>query len=336
MKEENLKKLFQKYLDNTCTQEEKKYLDELFESYIDDTDYGESNSMDDEQALQSKLFEKVKDTIKTSEKHQQTNFKKKSNTPIWAIAASVAILLGLGMFWFSYRKDKTVDTAIPNMVTISRTTLAGEKKEVHLSDGSVVYLNSESTLSYDADFGKGDTRSVKLVGEAFFEVAPDKSKPFIIESGSIITEVKGTSFNVMAFPENKDIAITVLTGVVDVSKSGESSKIQLEPNKQALFNKEAGQINVLAVDALQSINWKNGILHFEEAQLEDVLKTLERWYGVDIITEDLTLNKCTLTSTFDRSSLYEVLESIKFAKEGISYSIDDENNTIELKGNCNE
>lgn len=335
MKEEHLKKLFQKYLDNTCTLEEKKYLDELFESYIEDTGYNESNTIDDEQALQSELFEKVKDTIKTSENHQRTNFKKKNNASIWTIAASVAILMGLGIFWSSYQKNKTVGSTISKVLMISRTTLTGEKKEVRLSDGSVVYLNSESTLSYGKDFGKGNTRLVKLEGEAFFEVEPDKNKPFIIESGSVITEVKGTSFNVMAFPESKDIAITVLTGIVDVSKSGENSKIQLEPNKQALFNKEAKQINVLEVDALQSINWKNGILHFEEAQLDEVLKTLERWYGVDIITKDLTLNNCTLTSTFDRSSLYEVLESIKFAKEGIEYSFGDNNTTIELKGYCN-
>lgn len=337
MNEEYLKKLFQKYLDNNCTPTEKKYLDELFDSYIEDTVYNDSNDLENEQSLGSELFEKVRGKIKITENPKEKQFtkKRKNTTVIWTVAASIAILLGVGIFWISSKRNAPVENSTSVKIDlVSRSTIAGEKKEVRLRDGSTVYLNSESKLSYNENFGEDGTRWVKLEGEAFFEVAPDKSRPFIIESGTIVTEVKGTSFNIQAFTENDDIAITVLTGSVGVSKKGIENKIQLVPNTQALFSKENGQISILEVDAQQFINWKNGILNFEEAQLEDVLNAIERWYGVNIVTENLSLNDCSLTAKFNRSSIYEVMESITFAKENIEYTI--ENNTIELKGFCNE
>lgn len=337
MNEEYLKKLFQKYLDNNCTPTEKKYLDELFDSYIEDTVYNDSNDLENERSLGFELFEKVRGKIKTTENPQENKStkKQKNTTVIWTVAASIAILLGVGISWVSSKSNAPVENNTSVKIDlVSRSTIAGEKKEVRLRDGSIVYLNSESKLSYNENFGEDGTRWVKLEGEAFFEVAPDKSKPFIIESGTIVTEVKGTSFNIQAFTENNDIAITVLTGEVGVSKKGMKNKIQLVPNTQALFSKENDQISILEVDAQQFINWKNGILNFEDAQMEDVLNAIERWYGVNIVTENLSLNDCSLTAKFNRSSIYEVMESIKFAKENIEYTI--ENNTIELKGFCNE
>ncbi|MEL6975402.1 MAG: FecR domain-containing protein, partial [Bacteroidota bacterium] len=259
---------------------------------------------------------------------------RKNKAVLWT-AASIVILFGIGAFWFTSQETSSVNKAISHTVDlVIRQTSAGEKKEVHLKDGSIVYLNSGSKLSYSKNFGQDGTRWVKLDGEAFFEVKKDESKPFIIESGNIVTEVKGTSFNIKAFPEANDVAVTVLTGLVGVSKKGEKNKVELIPNRQALFSKEDGLLNVMEVDAQRFSHWKDGILHFEEAQLEDVLIALERWYGVNINTDNLTLENCTLTATFDKSSIYEVMESIKFAKEGVEYTL--ENNTIEMKGFCNQ
>lgn len=337
MNEEHLKKLFQKYLDNNCTPSEKKYLDELFDSYLEDTSYNGSNTLEDEITLESKLFEQVRESIRSTETSQEKIHQKKPKNilQVWAVAASVAVLLALGIGWYVINPtiSESKDALVQNE-PIARFTKAGEKKEIRLRDGSTVYLNSESKLSYHQNFGEDGTRRVQLEGEAFFEVKPDKTRPFIIESGTIVTEVTGTSFNIQAFQENPNIEVTVLTGSVDVSEKVIDNTIKLVPNTQALFNKKEGQLSMLEVDASAYVNWKNGILHFEEVQLAEVLKALERWYGVKFITEDLTLNNCTLTSTFNGSSIYEVMESIKFAKENIDYTVD--NNTIKLKGFCNQ
>lgn len=136
---------------------------------------------------------------------------KKTNFAVLKVAASVTLFLGfslLAYFFYTDARDQTANT-------VTKTTVAGQKSTITLADGTTIRLNSESSLVYPESFD-GDIRSVQLVGEAFFDVAHDEKRPFIIKSGDLVTTVLGTSFNISAFPD-EDIEVTVASGKVAVS-----------------------------------------------------------------------------------------------------------------------
>lgn len=163
---------------------------------------------------------------------------------------------------------------------------------VPLSDGSKVKINSGSKLIYPKLFDSGNTREVSLVGEAFFEVAHDKEKPFIVRSGQLVTRVLGTSFTVKAYP-TEDIAVTVATGKVRVAKAqegnlsgerdqgAESAPLILTPNEQAVYSLTGRDIQKQQVASKDYTGWSKGILRFGNVRLEEAILRLSRWYRVD-------------------------------------------------------
>ncbi len=151
---------------------------------------------------------------------------------------------------------------------------------ITLADGSKVWLNAGSSITYPVAF-IGKERNVSINGEAYFEIAHDRERPFRVGKGNMHVEVLGTHFNVNAYDDDADIKITLLEGAVKVNKSNLSSI--LKPGQQAKITKE---INVVEqVDTEAVLAWKNGLFHFEKASLQEVLKQLARWYDVEIVYE---------------------------------------------------
>jgi len=149
-----------------------------------------------------------------------------------------------------------------------------------LADGSKVWLNAGSTLTYPVSF-QAKERKVCVTGEAYFEVFHNASKPFIVNNGPMNIRVLGTHFNVNAFQDNGDIKVTLLQGSVKINK-GNASGI-LKPGEQASVNT---QIKVQTdVDIDEVMAWKNGYFHFNNASLQNVLKEISRWYDVDVVYE---------------------------------------------------
>ncbi|MEO6187205.1 MAG: FecR domain-containing protein [Ginsengibacter sp.] len=155
-----------------------------------------------------------------------------------------------------------------------------------LADGSIVWLNAGSSLTYPVSF-MGDERKVSVIGEAYFEIAQNLSKgggkkPFIVEHNNVQVRVIGTHFNVNAFEDDgDDIKITLLEGSVKISNG--SATGLLKPGQQALVNKALRIKNDVDLDFVMA--WKNGYFHFDNASLQSVLKEVSRWYDVDIIFE---------------------------------------------------
>ncbi|MEG2556799.1 MAG: FecR domain-containing protein, partial [Odoribacter sp.] len=149
-----------------------------------------------------------------------------------------------------------------------------------LADGSTVYLNAESTLKYPIHFS-GNTRTVYLEGEAFFDVKSDKTKPFIVALSRMEVEVLGTSFGIRAYSEESRILTTLVRGKVNVNAA--SGHISLFPNHQASFDKTSGNLNVAEVDVDLFVGWKDGRLVFDNTSLEMILKDLSRWYSFDVV-----------------------------------------------------
>jgi transmembrane sensor len=149
-----------------------------------------------------------------------------------------------------------------------------------LADGSKVWLNAGSSLTYPVSFHDKE-RKVSVTGEAYFEVFHDASKPFIVNNGSVNIQVLGTHFNVNAFKDNGDLKVTLLEGSVKI-KNGNTSGI-LKPGEQASVNTEIKVQNDVDIEAV--MGWKNGYFEFNNASLQNVLKEIARWYDVDVIYE---------------------------------------------------
>jgi ferric-dicitrate binding protein FerR (iron transport regulator) len=248
--------------------------------------------------------------------------------PIWrlvikmAVAASVTIVFCAG---YVFRKQ--LDNWL-NPVTYQETVaLNGEIKLITLPDGTTICLNAGSRLKYPDKF-KENTREVTLTGEAFFKVAHDSSKPFIINSGKIKTTVLGTSFNVKAYNEDKAIKITVVSGKVGVLPiASKHPAVLLTPDMQLVYNKASQTVVTEKIaDASSVICWQQGKLQYHNAPLSDVLADVQRKYNV-VIRADKNLLNCTLYADFNNMPLEKVLKLMEalvnahFKKEGNAYTL---------------
>ncbi|MGS2761559.1 FecR family protein [Sinomicrobium sp. M5D2P9] len=245
------------------------------------------------------------------------------------IAASMIILFGLGLS--IYLKWNT-PAKTPPITILEKSTDWGQKLSLTLTDGTEIRLNAGSTIKFPEKF-TGDTREVELTGEAFFNVARNPKKPFIIKSDAIRTTVLGTSFNIHTFPENEEITITVATGKVKVAS--DSSAVFLGPDEQGVFDKKSNRISRRKTDIKNFIQWKDGIIHFKDTSLLQVTKVLEAWYGVTFVFAEEKLKNCHLTAIYNNEILSVVLESIQYTKKGLQYEYL-EDNKILIKGRCTD
>lgn len=198
------------------------------------------------------------------------------------------------------------------------STPTGGQYNIVLADGTKVFLNAVSSIKYPTQFN-GDQRIVELEGEAYFEVAKNKSKPFLVKSANQTIEVLGTHFNVHAYNNESVVKTTLLEGSVAVSSKNQ--KAILKPGQQSNISESSSKIAVKEVDTEAAIAWKNGRFKFDNADLKSVMKQLERWYGIKVEyrgdVSDVRFNG----GTFRNKNLSEVLKvlelsNIKFKVEG--------------------
>lgn len=202
------------------------------------------------------------------------------------------------------------------------TTPRGGQYRLRLPDGTQVWLNAASSITYPVAF-KGNTREVKISGEAYFEVAHDEKHPFIvtmlpkenISRGSIL--VLGTHFNVNAYPEESSVRATLLEGKVQVNTA--FGKATLAPGEQALMNNKAPQI--FKVNVEQVVAWKNGLFNFNQVSFDEILRQLSRWYDVEIVYNGNVGTKKFAGEIQRDLNLSEILKVLKEAS-GMQFRID--------------
>ncbi len=178
----------------------------------------------------------------------------------------------------------------------------GGEYQIVLSDGTQVWLNSGSELQYTVPF-IGNTRRVTLKGEAYFKVAHNKEKPFIVSTDNNSIQVLGTEFNVSAYKDDNQLITTLVNGKIQVDHHAKDHQLKtyyLEPNQQTILDKETAQIQKKQVDVTLYTAWKEGRLKFKNEPLESFLKKLSRWYNVDIVLEDESLKQMTFTGDLPR------------------------------------
>lgn len=178
------------------------------------------------------------------------------------------------------------------------TTPRGKDFELILSDGTKVWLNADSRLNYPSRF-EGEQRVVSLQGEAFFEVAKDSSRPFIVQTKNFETKVLGTKFNVRSYSD-EDSHVTLIDGCVDVKHLKSGSTARLEPGDDAHFMPD-GTIQTEKVDVDSYVYWKEGFFYFDNVSLVDIMQTLGRWYNVNVIFSNTAAMKYRLHFLCDRN-----------------------------------
>ncbi|WP_318345819.1 FecR family protein [Flagellimonas baculiformis] len=318
MTEKKIKGLMEKYLNGTITKKEESLLERfdgrLLSKNHKDVFKDERHRKQIERQLSQNIFRP----------------KKRISFPKWAkVAASIVLMAGVAYFVHIHTK---AEEKINPIVEVTKTTEWGQKLNLTLADGTQIRLNSGSTITYPDRF-EGDVREVVLEGEAFFDVAKNPNKPFVIRSGEVLTTVLGTSFNINTYPDIQQIAVTVASGKVKVASH--ENEIHLGPNEQGIFDKKTKTISKKMTDISTFLNWKDGIIHFEDTSLAQVVESLERWYGVTFVFENENLRNCHVTATYKNEMLPAVLESIAYAKKGLRYEFL-ENDKILIKGKCTD
>ena len=180
-------------------------------------------------------------------------------------------------------KIKEQDSTDYLLKEVGRNTINvpyGGTYTVELCDGTKVYLNSGTKLEFPSRFD-GDMRSVSLKGEAYFEVARNESKPFIVEVYEMKVKVLGTAFNVKSYVDEPGIYTTLVQGSVAIFRDGQPEKI-IKPGEQAYYNKGVGMLRVSPVDVNEFTAWKDGLFYFKDITLEEILRIVARWYDLEI------------------------------------------------------
>lgn len=237
-----------------------------------------------------------------------------SNWRLNRVAAIALIFITIGSL-LVYLSNSRLFSVNPELITV--VTKNGERKNVSLPDGTEVAMNSGSQLSYPSFFSK--RRDVNLTGEAFFRVAKDKTKPFVVHSAGYTTQALGTSFNVKAYNDDLLLSVALKTGkVVIESETDESwNRVFLVPGQKLVVEEGKAFKNQVVDDDL---SWQDGVLVLNSVGFSDFVRIIERWYGVDVVVEGIPSESWKVKGRFNNKSLAIVLESISFA-ENIDYTI---------------
>lgn len=269
---------------------------------------------------QEKIFAQILAKIQQAENTKVTTTKRKISfgknylrgtifQKLFKIAAIflVPVLLFAGGYFLLHHPNPNAEACI--RVEVPR----GAKKLLVLPDSTRVWINSECTLKYPEHF-VGKTRTVYLTGEAYFEVTKDAAHPFIVSTPEMNVKVLGTGFNISAYPA-KQVSVTLVHGLIlayHVNANGNvESKIILSPGERSVFKTKKNIFTVNKVDTRIYTAWKDGNLVFKDTPLSEVMKRINRWYNVDMVANDKTIEQFNYTVDFEKDSLPVVLKLLK-------------------------
>lgn len=242
-------------------------------------------------------------------------------------AAVLLLAIGASMVFWSLMKGENQIENQPQPITyVHKSNPKGQKSTIRLKDGTEVRLNSNSSLEYASDFGITN-RKVVLKGEAYFSVAKDPKKPFVVTTGNVLTTALGTEFNINARNESNPRIILTEGKIKVEDKLENTTPFILLPNQSIEYDNKTGFSDVKEIENLDEILWINGILKFEHTPLLQVVEELENWYGVDV---DIEGNPEGLhySGEFKDEYLSNILASMSFSL-GLEYS--QENEFVQLK-----
>ncbi len=261
----------------------------------------EWNVSEDSRPNLQKMFAALWNTIEKQEQRK---------TRYLNVVVRVAAALAIGLF-LGFYANSLINRQEP--VFYAAHSPKGSVSEMILPDGSVIFLNAGSRIKYSID-GKNGIREVFLTGEAWFEVAKNKNKPFVVHTPFYDVHVTGTQFNVKAYEADKEVTTTLEEGEV-VIKATESYKLAedviLKPGEQVVLNKESRELNIKIVNTNWYTSWKDNKLIFVNMNMKELVVLLERKYGVEIDVNNKEILKLHFDGTIKNESIIEIMEILK-------------------------
>ena len=272
-----------------------------------------------------KAFDTFKNRIGSRKQVEKAPRQEFRLSALWRYAAIIAVILAVGCFSYWQGGVNVKDT----FADISVEAPLGSRTKLYLPDGTLVWLNAGSRMTYSQGFGV-DNRKVELEGEGYFEVQRNEKLPFFVKTKDLQLQVLGTKFNFRDYPEDHEVVVSLLEGKVELSNLLKKEKEAfLAPDERAILNKANGLMTVETVTASNASQWTDGYLFFDEELLPDIVKELERSYNVNIHIANDSLNKFRFYGNFVRreQSIQEVLDALA-STEKIQYKIEERNITI--------
>ena len=272
-----------------------------------------------------KAFENFRNRVESQKEIQSTSRRGFSLSALWRYAAVVAIIIAVGCISYWQGEVNVKDT----FADISVEAPLGSKTKLYLPDGTLVWLNAGSRMTYSEGFGV-DNRKVELEGEGYFEVKRNEKIPFFVKTKDLQLQVLGTKFNFRDYPEDHEVVVSLLEGKVGLNNLlREEKEAVLSPDERAVLNKANGLLTVESVTASNASQWTDGYLFFDEELLPDIAKELERSYNVKIHIANDSLKTFRFYGNFVRreQNIQEVLEALA-STEKMQYKIEERNITI--------
>ncbi len=242
----------------------------------------------------------------------------------------IAAVLVLGISFYVLHQNEPINIQQDNVIVKEETQVyervvrKGERAEVRLADGSMVYLNSYSKLKYPKYFD-GESREVELEGEGYFVIAHNADKPFRVRTGKTVTEVVGTEFNIK-YRSESEMELVVFKGAVKAYEEAKSEKTSLvEKGERVIFFDNIGFSRPQKVDVYQYNAWRENKLAFTNASLEQVMNEIGLYYNINTKFEFDSLKQKRLTGIFANSSLEDIVTAVSIS---LNVNIENKGNTL--------
>ncbi|NDV82214.1 FecR family protein [Bacteroides sp. 51] len=277
-----------------------------------------------------KVFQKERmlyDISLFSNEKQQTKVTKNGRILYMAkwsfrVAASVLIILSCGLLFNEYKYSQSSQIQ-------AITVPAGQRAEIVLADGTKVWLNARSTLTYAANFGK-DSRNVELDGEAYFEVVKNSKMPFFVNTEHNKIKVVGTSFNVSAYQGSNEFETTLVEGIVDIYNR-EDDKMITRLTKDQFFAANGGNYQKKYLHSYEFLRWKEGLYCFDDTPFKCLLDKLEKYYSVNITVERPNILDYQCTGKFKENDGIEHILKVIQKDHIFSYTINENKDSIVIR-----
>lgn len=317
----DLRSLFEQLRSGSLNEAERKQLSDWLASSFQDEAIEQLMkehwaSIQEEETDQDRTeVERIKNHIHTVVLKDFWSKREKQPKPVLSWLMRVAAVLVLPLLVISgYLYCQLNPGSKENVVMQQITAIPGSRVHFVLPDRSEVWLNSGSTLEFADNFENSKERKVILEGQGYFQVRPDKDRPFLVETDGLTIKALGTAFDVSDYDSDQYIRSTLESGGIVLLDDQEKELISLSPGQQALYRKATKELSVNFINTKLSTSWKDGRLIFRDSPLGDVVKQLERWFNCKIhLTSQLTNTGILYTATIQDETLGEVLKMIEIS-----------------------
>jgi ferric-dicitrate binding protein FerR (iron transport regulator) len=315
-------KLLHKYLDGDLTNEEQRFLISYYNLFQNEPDVMEVLNIEEKEELKNDIKSAIWNHI-SEEEQAVSKIKFINKRFVKLAAAAVVFIMFLASVFILFNRPS--ENPYPEPLAVHKK----ENRVIFLPDGSTVILSAGSKLNYPSSFDGLEKREVFLDGQAFFDIKHNASRPFIVYTGKLKTEVLGTAFDIKAIPGEADITVTVTRGKVKVMDQDKVLGV-ITPNQQITYSKEKVSAVTKTINSDSLLNWKEQDLRCDNLTVAEAAELLERRYHVKIIISDQSITSQRFTTIFSKNDSFEqVLKSI-CVFNGLFYEYNKQNSVVTI------